>query len=78
MSVDIVRYSNRKYYSKTHKRYIKLDEVLMLIKEGEMVEVHDSVSKRDITRDTLIKVLAHDKNVTPYGIKQLIYQSSAV
>ena len=76
MLVEIVRYSNRKYYSKSHGQYVKLVDILQYIREGCVVEVHEYSTKKDMTRDTLLKVLPYDKNITPYGIKTLIYQST--
>lgn len=49
MTKFIVRYQNRKLYSKDLSRYIKLGEVAQFVKEGDDVLVLCNRTKNDIT-----------------------------
>jgi polyhydroxyalkanoate synthesis regulator protein len=49
----IRKYGNRKYYSPTLSRYVKLDEVLA-IRQNELVQVICNKTKRDITTESLV------------------------
>lgn len=53
----IKRYSNRKLYNTDSRRYITLDELGNLVKEGEEIQVIDNVSGEDITEKILIQVI---------------------
>jgi polyhydroxyalkanoate synthesis repressor PhaR len=53
----IKRYSNRKLYNTTTRRYITLEEIADLISEGEDVRVVDHASGNDLTTLTLAQVL---------------------
>jgi polyhydroxyalkanoate synthesis repressor PhaR len=53
----IKRYSNRKLYNTTARRYITLEEIADLISEGEDVLVVDHTSGKDMTTLTLAQVL---------------------
>lgn len=53
----IKRYSNRKLYNTDSRRYITLDELGNLVKEGEEIQVTDNVSGEDITEKILIQVI---------------------
>jgi polyhydroxyalkanoate synthesis repressor PhaR len=61
--IVIKKYSNRRLYDTTHKRYVTLDEIANLIKEGSEIKVIDSQTEEDITRVILIQViLEREKN----------------
>jgi polyhydroxyalkanoate synthesis repressor PhaR len=53
----IKRYPNRKLYNTNSKRYISLDEIAELIRQGEEVHVLDHASGEDLTALTLTQVL---------------------
>lgn len=53
----IKRYSNRKLYNTDSRRYITLDELGNLVKEGVEIQVIDNVSGEDITEKILIQVI---------------------
>jgi len=53
----IKRYSNRKLYDISRKRYVKLDEVAALVCRGEVVRVVDNVTHADLTQVTLAQIL---------------------
>ena len=61
--VIIKKYSNRRLYDTSHKRYITLDEIANLIKEGNEIKVIDSQTDEDITKVILMQVvLESEKN----------------
>jgi len=53
----IKRYSNRKLYNTTTRRYITLEEIAGMISEGEDVRVVDHATGHDMTTLTLAQVL---------------------
>jgi polyhydroxyalkanoate synthesis regulator protein len=52
---EIVKYSNRKLYSRTESTYITLGYIKEMVQEGRTVVVKDHTGK-DITDETLRKV----------------------
>jgi polyhydroxyalkanoate synthesis repressor PhaR len=52
------RYSNRKLYDTGGRRYVRLDEIARLVREGESVKVVDAATRRDVTARVLSRVLA--------------------
>ncbi|HSH01675.1 MAG TPA: polyhydroxyalkanoate synthesis regulator DNA-binding domain-containing protein [Anaerolineae bacterium] len=57
MSTIIKRYPNRKLYNTETKKYITLDGLAQLIREGEEIEVVDNVSGEDLTAVTLSQII---------------------
>ena len=53
----IKRYPNRKLYDTEAKRYITLEEIAALIREGQEVSVIDHASGEDLTALTLTQVI---------------------
>jgi polyhydroxyalkanoate synthesis regulator protein len=58
----IVKYSNRKLYSLTTNKYLKLKDILDLVSKGEHIEIVDRISDKssagpfeDITIDVVTK-----------------------
>lgn len=61
--VVIKKYSNRRLYDTKHKRYVTLDEIANLIREGNEVKVIDTQTGDDISKLILIQVvLESEKN----------------
>lgn len=61
--VTIKKYSNRRLYDSTNKKYVTLDDIGALIREGNEVKVIDSQSGADISKVILIQVvLESEKN----------------
>lgn len=54
--IIIKKYSNRRLYDMTHSRYLTIDQMVELIKQGYEVQVVDSKSKQDITQSVLTQV----------------------
>ena len=55
--LHIKRYSNRKLYNTAVKKYITLDELANLIRDGEEIVVIDNDSGEDITSITLTQII---------------------
>jgi polyhydroxyalkanoate synthesis repressor PhaR len=75
----IKRYANRKLYDTERSCYVTLDEISLMIKEGEDVQVVDNKSKEDLTAVTLAQIIVEEeKKVAKMPLKLLrsIIQSS--
>jgi len=61
--ITIKKYSNRRLYDSTNKRYVTLEDIAFLIREGSEIKVIDSQSGDDISKVILIQViLESEKN----------------
>ena len=61
--ITIKKYSNRRLYDSTNKRYVTLEDITTLIREGSEIKVFDSQSGENITKVILIQViLESEKN----------------
>lgn len=69
--VQIIRYKNRKLYSRTLSTYVTLGDIRDIIKQGKSVQVSDHEGS-DITATTLAQVLTVTGNVPVYKIQALI------
>ncbi len=54
---QIKRYANRKLYDATDRRYVALEDLAVLIRDGREVQVTDNETGEDITSATLIQVI---------------------
>lgn len=55
--VLIKRYANRKLYDQGRSRYVTLDELAELIRQGREIRVVDAVSGEDLTSQTLAQII---------------------
>lgn len=53
----IKRYSNRKLYDTEEKKYITLDQIAVLIRDGADIKVIDNATSEDLTTITLSQIL---------------------
>src|SRR6516165_7369488 len=53
----IRRYPNRRFYDRTRRSYITLGDIEELVKKGEPIEVQDSRTGEDLTRQILTQIL---------------------
>jgi polyhydroxyalkanoate synthesis repressor PhaR len=53
----IKRYTNRKLYNTASKRYITLEEIAILIRQGEEIQVVDNATGEDLTAVTLSQII---------------------
>src|SRR5262244_2511189 len=64
----IKKYGNRRLYDSTNSRYVNLDDIAALVREGEDVQVVDAKSGRDLTRVTLTQIITEDARDKPTGL----------
>ena len=55
--VLIKRYANRKLYDQGRSRYVTLEELAELIRQGREIRVVDAVSGEDLTGQTLAQII---------------------
>ncbi|HVT97104.1 MAG TPA: polyhydroxyalkanoate synthesis regulator DNA-binding domain-containing protein [Acidobacteriaceae bacterium] len=63
-SILIKKYENRRLYDVTNSRYVNLEEVAQLLREGHDVRVVDAASSKDITRLILTQIITEDAKTT--------------
>ncbi len=66
--VIIKKYGNRRLYDTTGSRYVNLDDIAALIREGKEVRVEDATTGRDLTRVTLTQIITEDAKERPTGL----------
>jgi polyhydroxyalkanoate synthesis repressor PhaR len=67
----IKRYTNRKLYDTVESRYVTLDEIAEMIKQGVEVKIVDNRSKEDLTSVTLAQIIFEEekkKNQMPLAM----------
>ena len=67
----IKRYTNRKLYDTVESRYVTLDEIAAMIKEGVEVRIVDNRTKEDLTSVTLAQIIFEEekkKNQMPLSV----------
>ena len=57
----ITRYPNRKFYDARESRYLSVQRIGILVREGEEVVVLESGTGRDLTSATLAQVIYEDE-----------------
>jgi len=69
----IKRYENRKMYDTENRKYISLEEIANLIREGVDVRVIDNATEKDITTQTLTQVILEEgkKGRNPFSTEIL-------
>ena len=82
-TVVIKKYGNRRLYDMTNSRYVNLEDIAALVRQGKDVQVVDAKSGRDLTRVTLTQVITEDAKDKPTGLplellRQLILASDQV
>lgn len=81
--VVIRKYANRRLYDTTGSRYVNLEDIAALIRQGTEVQVIDAKTGQDLTRVTLTQVILEDAKGEPSGLplellRQLIVASDTV
>jgi polyhydroxyalkanoate synthesis repressor PhaR len=81
--VVIKKYGNRRLYDTSASRYVNLDEIAGMVRNGTDVQVLDAKTGEDLTRATLMQVIAEDTKGQHEGlplelIRQLIMASDHV
>jgi len=78
--VTIKKYPNRRLYDTSSGRYVNLDDLAAMIREGQEIQVTDSKTGEDITRVVLTQIILEDAKGQPTGLplellRQLIMAS---
>lgn len=81
--VIIRKYGNRRLYNTSASRYINLDELAQLVRDGNDVHVLDAKTGEDLTRVTLTQIIVEDAKGQGAGLpleflRQLIIASNDV
>jgi|SRR5579872_1067750 len=81
--VLIKKYGNRRLYDTAGSRYVNLDDLAAMVREGKDVKVVDAKTGRDLTRVTLTQIITEDAKGKPTGLplellRQLIVASDEV
>lgn len=75
----IKRYQNRKLYDTSSSRYVTLDDIANLIRQGEDVQIIDNQSRDDLTSVTLTQIIFEQekkkKSLLPLSTLRNIIQS---
>jgi polyhydroxyalkanoate synthesis repressor PhaR len=75
----IKRYANRKLYDTEHSRYITLDQISEMIRQGDDVRIVDNKTKEDLTTVTLAQIIFEEekkqRSFLPLGAMRTIIQS---
>jgi polyhydroxyalkanoate synthesis repressor PhaR len=61
MARVVKRYANRKLYDTTTSRYVALDDIATLIRNGEEVEVTDNETGADLTAVTFAQIILEEE-----------------
>jgi len=70
----IKRYANRKLYDTRDSKYITLDRIAELVRNGEEVKVFDNKSKKDLTKVTLAQIIYEEQksgHATAWSVQTL-------
>ena len=81
--VVIKKYANRRLYDTSGSRYINLEDVAALVRNGKDLQVVDAKTGQDVTRVTLTQIIVEDAKGQPTGLplellRQLIVASDRV
>ena len=72
----IKRYANRKMYDTLKSRYVTLDQIAEMVREGEDVRIVDNNSKEDLTSITLAQIIFEEEKRGPRlpveGLRRII------
>ena len=82
-AVVIKKYGNRRLYDTSASRYINLEDIASLIRNGTEVKVVDAKTGEDLTRVTLTQIIVEDAKAQPQGLpveflRQLIMATDRV
>lgn len=78
--VVIRKYANRRLYDTSARKYVNLDDIAALIRQGEELQVVDAKTGEDLTRVVLTQIIVEDAKGQPTGLplellRQLIVAS---
>jgi polyhydroxyalkanoate synthesis repressor PhaR len=75
----IKRYANRKLYDTQHSRYVTLEQISEMIRNGDDVKIVDNKTKEDLTSVTLAQIIFEEekkqRSFMPLGAMRNIIQN---
>ena len=76
----IKKYPNRRLYNTSSRTYVNLNDLAVLIRKGEEIQVVDAKTGEDLTRLVLTQIIVEDAKDAPTGLplellRQLILAS---
>jgi polyhydroxyalkanoate synthesis repressor PhaR len=82
-NIVIKKYANRRLYDTSGSRYINLEDIAALVRNGKDLQVVDAKTGEDLTRVTLTQIIVEDAKGQPTGLplellRQLIVASDRV
>jgi polyhydroxyalkanoate synthesis repressor PhaR len=66
--VIIKKYGNRRLYDTSESRYINLEEIAVLVRNGTEVQVVDAKTGEDLTHVTLTQIIVENAKDKPAGL----------
>ena len=80
--IVIKKYENRRLYDSTNSRYVNLDDVAQMVREGADVQVVDAKTNEDLTRTVLTQIIVEETKDRELGLplellRQLVLASDA-
>ena len=66
--VVIRKYANRRLYDTSASRYVNLEDIAALIRNGTDLQVVDAKTGQDLTRVTLTQIILEDARDEPAGL----------
>lgn len=66
--VVIRKYGNRRLYDTSASRYVNLDDLAAMIRNGTEVKVIDATTREDLTRVTLTQIILEEAKGQPSGL----------
>jgi len=67
-TIVIKKYANRRLYDTSNSRYINLEDIATLVRNGKDVQVVDANTGEDLTRVTLTQIIVEDAKEQPSGL----------
>jgi polyhydroxyalkanoate synthesis repressor PhaR len=67
-TILIKKYPNRRLYNATAKAYVNLNDLAVLIRQGEEIQVVDAKTGEDLTRVVLTQIIVEDAKDAPTGL----------
>ena len=82
-TVVIKKYANRRLYDTSSSRYINLEDIAAMVRNGKDLQVVDAGTGEDLTRVTLTQIIVEDAKGQPTGLplellRQLIIATDRV
>lgn len=82
-AIVIKKYGNRRLYDTSGSRYINLEDIATLVRNGTDIKVVDAKTGEDLTRLTLTQIIVEDAKAQPQGLpveflRQLIMATDRV